>query len=64
MMSEVDQIPVLQFSADPTHDYYVQASTDMVNWSTIGMPVKKGTSEILILRIWTGASSQPAFIAW
>lgn len=42
MMSEVDQIPVLQFSADPTHDYYVQASTDMVNWSTIGMPVEEG----------------------
>ncbi|HVU08793.1 MAG TPA: aryl-sulfate sulfotransferase [Verrucomicrobiae bacterium] len=37
-----DQIPVLEFSADPTHNYLIQASTDLINWTTIGSPVQEG----------------------
>jgi len=35
-------IPFLEFSADPTHSYLVQASTDLVNWTTVGTPVQEG----------------------
>jgi arylsulfate sulfotransferase len=41
-VSDVEQIPLLQFSADPTHNYLVQASTDKINWTTIGTPVEEG----------------------
>jgi hypothetical protein len=29
-------LPSLEFSADPTHSYDVQASDDLINWTTIG----------------------------
>lgn len=32
----------LQFSADPAHTYDVQASTDLINWTTIGTAVQDG----------------------
>ena len=35
-------VPLLEFSADPTHNYIIQASTDLVNWTTIGTPVQEG----------------------
>ena len=37
-----NQVPVLEFSADPDHTYAIQASTDLVNWTTIGAPVEEG----------------------
>jgi len=42
-VSEYNQIPVLKFSADPTCSYFIQASTDLKNWTTIGMPVQEGS---------------------
>jgi hypothetical protein len=36
MMSDEDQIPVIEFSADPTHTYLIQASTDIANWTRLG----------------------------
>jgi hypothetical protein len=36
-----DSIPSLSFSADPTHDYLIQSSTDLMNWTTIGVPVEE-----------------------
>ena len=35
-------MPVLEFSADPTHNYLIQASTDLMNWTTIGSPLQDG----------------------
>ncbi|HXR03074.1 MAG TPA: aryl-sulfate sulfotransferase [Verrucomicrobiae bacterium] len=35
-------IPLMEFSADPTHSYLIQASTDLVNWTAIGAPVQEG----------------------
>jgi arylsulfate sulfotransferase len=32
---------ILEFSADPTHTYVVQASTDLINWATIGPAVQE-----------------------
>lgn len=37
-----NRIPVLEFSADPTCNYLIQASTDLTNWNTIGTPVEEG----------------------
>jgi len=31
-----DSLRTVKFSADPTHDYLIQTSTDLVHWSTIG----------------------------
>jgi hypothetical protein len=42
VISDENQIPLLEFSADPTHSYLVQASTDLTNWTTIGAPVQEG----------------------
>ncbi len=42
VVSDENQIPLLEFSADPTQSYVIQASTDMVNWTTIGTPVQEG----------------------
>jgi hypothetical protein len=42
VISDENQIPLLEFSADPTHSYLVQASTDLVNWTTVGTPVQEG----------------------
>jgi arylsulfate sulfotransferase len=36
------QIPILEFSADPARNYLVQASTDLITWTTIGTPVQEG----------------------
>jgi arylsulfate sulfotransferase len=41
-MSDADQTPSLQFSADPDNSYVIQASTDLKNWTTIGTPVQEG----------------------
>jgi len=32
----------LEFSADPTHAYLIQASTDLANWITVGAPLQEG----------------------
>lgn len=37
-----NQIPVLQFSADPVHDYVIQASTNLIDWTPIGSPIEQG----------------------
>lgn len=37
-----NQIPRLEFSADPARNYVIQASTDLINWTTIGTPVQEG----------------------
>jgi hypothetical protein len=42
VISDVNQIPLLEFSADPTHSYLVQASTDLTNWTTVGTAVQEG----------------------
>ena len=42
VISDENQIPVLGFSADPTHSYLIQASTDLTNWTTVGKPVQEG----------------------
>jgi len=40
------QMPAVQFSADPTHTYLIQSSTDLVHWTTIGAPVQEaGTGD-------------------
>ena len=39
-----NQTPVLEFSADPTHNYLIQASTDLTNWTTIGSAVQDGNA--------------------
>ena len=35
-------IPVLEFSADPTRHYLVQASTDLKHWKAVGSPTEEG----------------------
>ena len=42
VVSDDNQMPVLEFSADPTHNYLIQASTDLTNWTTIGSPLLDG----------------------
>jgi hypothetical protein len=44
-VSEENQVPVLEFTADPTHTYLIQASTDLKNWTNIGAPVEEGTGD-------------------
>ena len=39
-MLDENQTPTLEFSADPTRNYLIQASTDLTNWTTIGSPVQ------------------------
>jgi arylsulfate sulfotransferase len=41
-VSNHGQIPLLEFSADPTRNYLIQASTDLMNWTTVGTPVQEG----------------------
>jgi arylsulfate sulfotransferase len=41
-VSDQDNLPLLEFSADPTHSYVVQASTDLTNWTTIGPAFQNG----------------------
>lgn len=42
VVSSQNGIPHLEFSADPTQTYVIQASTDLRNWTTIGSPVQQG----------------------
>ena len=42
VVSEDNQIPLLEFSADPTFNYIIQASTDLTNWTGIGTAVQEG----------------------
>ena len=42
VMHDENQIPLLEFSADSTHNYLIQASTDLTHWTTIGTPVQEG----------------------
>lgn len=37
-----NNMPLLEFSADPTHSCVVQASTDLINWTNIGTPAQEG----------------------
>jgi arylsulfate sulfotransferase len=39
---DANRIPVLEFSADPTHNYQVQASTDLRHWASVGSPLQEG----------------------
>ena len=40
------QMPIVQFSADPTRSYLIQSSTDLVHWTTIGAPLPEaGTGD-------------------
>lgn len=41
VVSDGNGIPLLEFSADPTYSYLVQASTDLTNWTTIGTAVQE-----------------------
>ena len=41
--SEENGTPYLQFSADPTQTYAIQASTDLVNWTTLGTAVPESS---------------------
>ena len=38
-------LPHLEFSADPSHDYVVEASTDFKHWDEIGPPVQQEDGE-------------------
>lgn len=42
VVSKDNQIFLLEFSADPTFSYIVQASTDLTNWTNIGTAVQEG----------------------
>ena len=42
VINVVNQIPVLTFSADPTHTYSIQESTDLQNWTTVGTALPSG----------------------
>ena len=41
-IGDQNQLPVLEFSADPTLSYILQGSTDLTNWTTLGTPVQAG----------------------
>ena len=42
VVNDENQVPLLEFSADPTHSYLIEASTDLTDWTTIGTPVQEG----------------------
>ena len=42
VMSDENNMPRLEFSADPTRTYVVEASTDLTNWTAIGSAVEEG----------------------
>ncbi len=42
IVNSENQIPILEFSADPTRNYLIQASTDLRNWTTLGTPLPEG----------------------
>lgn len=37
-----NQLPLLEFSADPVRSYLIQSSTDLTNWTTVGVPLQEG----------------------
>lgn len=41
VITDQNQTPRLEFSADPTHDYVIQASTDLINWTSIGSAIQE-----------------------
>lgn len=41
-VTESNQLPLVQFSADPALTYVIQTSTDLLNWTTIGTAVQVG----------------------
>lgn len=41
---DTNQVPHLVFAADPTQTYLIQASTDLVNWTTIGTAIQNGSA--------------------
>jgi arylsulfate sulfotransferase len=41
-VNDVNNLPRLEFSADPARTYIVQASTDLANWTVIGSAVEEG----------------------
>lgn len=41
MITQQDEAASLEFTADPTFDYEVQASTDLQSWTTIGSAVEE-----------------------
>jgi len=43
-VADTNQVPVLEFSADPTLSYVIQASTNLTSWSAIGVPVQEGSA--------------------
>ncbi len=43
VLGDQTQTPRLEFSADPTHSYVIQASTDLKNWTTIGSAMQGET---------------------
>jgi len=44
VLNQQNQKLVLEFSADPTHSYRIQASTDLKTWTELGAPVQEGSS--------------------
>lgn len=42
VVSDENETPLLEFSADPARSYLIQASTDLTNWTTIGTPIQEG----------------------
>jgi hypothetical protein len=44
IVTYANKLPHLEFAADPTRTYLVQASTDLKTWTTIGSPVQNDTS--------------------
>jgi hypothetical protein len=42
VLADVDNIPHLEFSADPAHNYFIRASSDLQKWTTIGTPIQQG----------------------
>jgi arylsulfate sulfotransferase len=41
VVSEENGTPYLQFSADPARTYVIQASTDLISWTTVGTAVQE-----------------------
>jgi hypothetical protein len=44
ILDDKNQTPRLEFSADPTHSYSIQATTDLINWTTIGYALQDGNA--------------------
>jgi hypothetical protein len=41
VVTRTNQMPVLEFSADPVYSYVIQASTNIVDWTTLGTAVEQ-----------------------